>query len=350
MFGVEEVLAPVEKLGLRKRSAAAGTRASTSSSSSSSSLNAAADTGKFSDRRGGGGSDGARQQEPGDEEEEVDPMDEDENIRADEDEEASDDEDFALSKRVQQQGSGGGGGDGDEDGVLMMKDRRVVSSQIKDAKLTEYIKDKKKARSSRDRFLADTGLVRSEVHPPQRFIEVYYNSWADDFYTAITTSSSSFGPRWWFREALGHDPHDVMAWVKAWRDAAIKHDVLHEEVAAIIQEALALGRGGNGRPGGAAADDGNDDEEVCSPQVENERFAFLKARLRERREPKVIAIGDVHGCIMEVRALIKKLQYSPGDLIVFLGDMVAKGPESVEVVRELRVWPSLSVFFPSFVK
>lgn len=207
-----------------------------------------------------------------------------------------------------------------------MRDRRVVSSQIKDAKLTEYIKDKKKARSSRDRFLADTGLVRSEVHPPQRFIEVYYNAWADDFYTAVTTSSASFGPRWWFREALGHEPPDVMAWVRQWRAAAAKHGVLHEAVAAVVDEALALG-------GGSVEGDVDGEQDA---HLEAERFALLKARLRERREPKVVAIGDVHGCIEEARRLIRKLEYSPGDLIVFLGDMVAKGPESVQVVRCVR--------------
>jgi hypothetical protein len=32
-----------------------------------------------------------------------------------------------------------------------------------DAKLSEYIKDKKNARTTRDKFLADMGIVRSEV-------------------------------------------------------------------------------------------------------------------------------------------------------------------------------------------
>ncbi len=287
----EEVLAPMETLGLRKRhpvARAAGGGSSPRSPSSSAK---------------GEESDGEEYLE-------------DENAKADEDEEASDDEDFALS----------GEGGSSENGVLT-KDKRVVSNQIKDAKLTEYIKDKKKARSSRDRFLADTGLVRSEVHPPQRFIEVYYNSWADDFYTAITTSSSSFGPRWWFREALGHDPTDIMTWVRHWMAMAAKHGVLHDSVAALVQDALSVGG------------PGEEDNAV----VETDRFMALKARLRERREPKVIAIGDVHGCIDEVRALLKKAEYSPGDLVVFLGDMVAKGPESIQVIRLAREIGALSV-------
>lgn len=35
-----------------------------------------------------------------------------------------------------------------------------------DAKLSEYIKDKKNARTTRDKFLADMGIVRSEVRGP----------------------------------------------------------------------------------------------------------------------------------------------------------------------------------------
>eukprot|EP00957_Ditylum_brightwellii_P153816 11707859-Ditylum_brightwellii.AAC.1 len=47
-----------------------------------------------------------------------------------------------------------------------------------------------------------------------------------------------------------------------------------------------------------------------------------------QNQPKVIAIGDVHGCIDELQALLRQCDYSPGDLIVFLGDLVSKGPDS----------------------
>lgn len=54
------------------------------------------------------------------------------------------------------------------------------------------------------------------------------------------------------------------------------------------------------------------------------------------RSPRVIAIGDVHGCIEELQALLRLADYQPGDQVVLLGDMVAKGPDSVAVVQLAR--------------
>ncbi|KAJ1433322.1 Metallo-dependent phosphatase-like protein [Ochromonadaceae sp. CCMP2298] len=48
---------------------------------------------------------------------------------------------------------------------------------------------------------------------------------------------------------------------------------------------------------------------------------------------RVIVIGDVHGCLDELCDLLRKTCYLPGDQVLFLGDLVAKGPRSVEVVR-----------------
>eukprot|EP00571_Detonula_confervacea_P003115 CAMPEP_0172318866 /NCGR_PEP_ID=MMETSP1058-20130122/36065_1 /TAXON_ID=83371 /ORGANISM="Detonula confervacea, Strain CCMP 353" /LENGTH=1029 /DNA_ID=CAMNT_0013033787 /DNA_START=371 /DNA_END=3460 /DNA_ORIENTATION=- len=55
-----------------------------------------------------------------------------------------------------------------------------------------------------------------------------------------------------------------------------------------------------------------------------------------QNQPRVIAIGDVHGCIDELKALLKKCDYHPGDAIVFLGDLVCKGPDSLSVVQMAR--------------
>ena len=43
----------------------------------------------------------------------------------------------------------------------------------------------------------------------------------------------------------------------------------------------------------------------------------------------MIVIGDVHGCIDELGDLLRLAEYQPGDLVLFLGDLVAKGPNSV---------------------
>ena len=55
-----------------------------------------------------------------------------------------------------------------------------------------------------------------------------------------------------------------------------------------------------------------------------------------QNQPRVITIGDVHGCIDELKALLRKCDYHPGDLVVFLGDLVCKGPDSLSVVQLAR--------------
>jgi len=50
-----------------------------------------------------------------------------------------------------------------------------------------------------------------------------------------------------------------------------------------------------------------------------------------------IVIGDVHGCLVELKALLDELRYRPdGDRLYFLGDLVDRGPYSVETVRYVR--------------
>lgn len=54
------------------------------------------------------------------------------------------------------------------------------------------------------------------------------------------------------------------------------------------------------------------------------------------KHPRLIVIGDVHGCISELQALLRLADYQPGDQVVFLGDLVAKGPDSKAVVQMAR--------------
>ena len=56
----------------------------------------------------------------------------------------------------------------------------------------------------------------------------------------------------------------------------------------------------------------------------------------KERHPRVIAIGDVHGCLDELQDLLRQCDYRPGDLVVFLGDLVCKGPDSLSVVQMAR--------------
>ena len=46
----------------------------------------------------------------------------------------------------------------------------------------------------------------------------------------------------------------------------------------------------------------------------------------------MIIIGDVHGCFDELKLLLAKCEYEEGkDMLIFVGDLVNKGPKSCEV-------------------
>ena len=63
----------------------------------------------------------------------------------------------------------------------------------------------------------------------------------------------------------------------------------------------------------------------------------LKVGEEELRERKLIVVGDVHGCYDELVELIDKVEgRDPGVCLVFVGDLINKGPKSVEVVRLVR--------------
>jgi len=54
---------------------------------------------------------------------------------------------------------------------------------------------------------------------------------------------------------------------------------------------------------------------------------------------RTIIIGDVHGCHEELRELLDKLNYRDDDHIIFLGDLIHRGPDSgrvLEIVEKLR--------------
>ena len=48
---------------------------------------------------------------------------------------------------------------------------------------------------------------------------------------------------------------------------------------------------------------------------------------------RTIIIGDVHGCIDELKALINQLELNLDDRLFFIGDLINKGPDSVGVVQ-----------------
>ena len=51
---------------------------------------------------------------------------------------------------------------------------------------------------------------------------------------------------------------------------------------------------------------------------------------------RTIIVGDVHGMSVELRKLINTLEPDDTDTMIFVGDLVDKGPDSVEAVRVVR--------------
>lgn len=49
-------------------------------------------------------------------------------------------------------------------------------------------------------------------------------------------------------------------------------------------------------------------------------------------QKRTILIGDVHGCIKELQLMIKQIRPQKTDRVIFLGDLINRGPDSVAVV------------------
>ncbi|KAK9833235.1 hypothetical protein WJX74_011121 [Apatococcus lobatus] len=59
---------------------------------------------------------------------------------------------------------------------------------------------------------------------------------------------------------------------------------------------------------------------------------------------RIIMVGDVHGCCDELRTLLRQCNFQQGcDVLIFNGDMVNKGPKSVEVLDCIRALGALAV-------
>ena len=59
---------------------------------------------------------------------------------------------------------------------------------------------------------------------------------------------------------------------------------------------------------------------------------------------RTIVIGDIHGCADEFRALLKEVKFVKGeDKLVLVGDLVAKGPKSTEVIDTAIEYNAVSV-------
>jgi hypothetical protein len=78
-----------------------------------------------------------------------------------------------------------------------------------------------------------------------------------------------------------------------------------------------------------------DDEKHAGSFKKPALTATLPAQNLPNATKKLIIIGDVHGQIDSLRALLEKVEYSTdrGDHVIFAGDMITKGIDSPAVVR-----------------
>jgi serine/threonine protein phosphatase 1 len=53
--------------------------------------------------------------------------------------------------------------------------------------------------------------------------------------------------------------------------------------------------------------------------------------------PRIIAIGDIHGCAMALQTLLKAISPTKHDLLIPLGDMIDYGPDTCGVLQQLHV-------------
>ncbi len=51
---------------------------------------------------------------------------------------------------------------------------------------------------------------------------------------------------------------------------------------------------------------------------------------------RTIIVGDVHGCRRELELLLERLAFRTGDRLVFVGDLVSRGPDSLGVIAIAR--------------
>ena len=49
----------------------------------------------------------------------------------------------------------------------------------------------------------------------------------------------------------------------------------------------------------------------------------------------IYAVGDIHGEADALRELLSKLPVTPSDLVVFLGDLINRGPDSFDCIEQV---------------
>lgn len=58
---------------------------------------------------------------------------------------------------------------------------------------------------------------------------------------------------------------------------------------------------------------------------------------------RIIAIGDIHGCHEELTSLLERLQVTDDDRLIFLGDLINRGPDSIAVLDIVRKYDCITL-------
>jgi len=201
------------------------------------------------------------------------------------------------------------------------------------------------------------GGIPIQADPPMRSVELFYKtdqSWKE----TISLSIPDFGPALDKRFQL--NSIELALYCEYWTQAALKWNICPARMQTIVQRTVNK-RVTDNEP------KSHDDTRQVKPRnpIEPEkseiymnnkgafwnyspdnafnapygcgfRLSDSAAERAKQNQPKVIAIGDVHGCIDELQELLRECDYRVGDLVVFLGDLVCKGPDSVSVVKMAR--------------
>ena len=73
---------------------------------------------------------------------------------------------------------------------------------------------------------------------------------------------------------------------------------------------------------------------------------FAVARPKLNDDARIIVISDIHGNLAYLRGLTDKLHLRPDDQLILLGDLVEKGPESLETLRYVMALGRRCRIFP----
>lgn len=61
---------------------------------------------------------------------------------------------------------------------------------------------------------------------------------------------------------------------------------------------------------------------------------------------RLIAVGDIHGCLRQLKLVLEAINPQPEDVFVFLGDFVDRGPDSKGVIDEVINLGKICTVYP----